>query len=165
MIFGALLTPLIPIPPLIVDHVFYPLQLIATKLAAVLLHLAGVPALLNGNMISVDALLLYVPECCSGIRALLTLMTLVIAYAYLREARVWVRVFLACSAVPVAVAANSSRIFGTGLLVDYWDLDKGERFFHVYSGWLIFLLEVITLFILHRLITSVWPDSPTTKSA
>jgi exosortase len=164
MILGALL---IPIPERIFhhffDHFFHPLQLIATKLAVVLLGVVSVPVSLNGDLIGVGELGLYVPDCCSGIRSLLTLVMLVIAYACLRETRLWVRVLLACSAVPVAVAADTSRIFGTGLLATYWDLNKAGRFFHVYSGWVIFLLELITLFILHRVIVFFWPDSPTTK--
>jgi exosortase len=165
IMIGALLTRMIPMPSLIFDQVVHPLQLMATKLAAVLLRLAGVPVLLNGDFIHLDALLLYVPECCSGIRSLLALVTLALIYGYLIETRIWVRVVLACSAVPVGVAATSFRIFGTGLMSHYWDLDTAERFFHVYSGWLIFVLKLIALFILHRVISFIWKSSPEPKSA
>ena len=161
MMIGALLTPMIPIPLLIV----HPLQLMATKLAVVLLRLAGVPVLLTGDFIHLDALLLYSPECCSGIRSLLTLMTLALIYGYLMETRIWIRVVLACSAVPVGVAATSFRIFGTGLMLHYWDLDAAESFCHVYSGWLVFVVELIALFILHRVISFIWKSSPAPKSA
>ena len=159
MTIGALLTPMIPIPPLIVDQVVHPLQLIATKLAAVLLHLAGIPVLLNGNMMTLDAALdvvtLYV-----RIRFLLTLVMLAIIYGYLLKSRIWLPVVLACSAVPIAVAGASFRIFGTCLMWHYWDLDT-----HVYWGWLIFVLELITLIILHRVISFIWKSSPKPKSA
>jgi exosortase/archaeosortase family protein len=69
-------------------------------------------------------------------------------------------VLLACSAVPIAVAANSFRIFGTGLLVQYWDPDKAEGFFHGFSGWLIFVVSLIMLFTLHRLINWIWKSRP-----
>ena len=36
------------------------------------------------------------------------------------------RWLLALASVPIAVAANSVRIIGTGLLVQYWDPDKAE---------------------------------------
>ncbi|PYX86811.1 MAG: exosortase, partial [Acidobacteria bacterium] len=51
------------------------------------------------------------------------------------------------------VAANSLRIVGTGLLVQYWDPDKAEGFFHAFSGWLIFVVSLAMLFLLHRLVS------------
>jgi exosortase/archaeosortase family protein len=83
------------------------------------------------------------------------------------ETRVWVRVVLALSAVPIAVAANSFRIFGTGLLVQYWDPDKAEGFYHALGGWLIFVVALIMLFALHRVISLVCvsKSGPEVKSA
>ncbi len=68
------------------------------------------------------------------------------------ETRQWVRVALALAWVPIAVAANSLRIVGTGLLVQYWDPDKAEGFFHAFSGWLIFVVSLVMLFLLHQLL-------------
>jgi exosortase len=149
----AVLILMIPIPNLILQQVTFPLQLLASKLATVLLELAGVPVLRQGNVIALASMPLDVAEACSGIRSLLTLVTLAIMYGYLMETRVWVRVVLAISAVPIAVAANSFRIFGTGLLVQYWDPDKAEGFFHLFSGWLIFVVALIMLFAVHRVIS------------
>ena len=58
---------------------------------------------------------------------------------------------LALASIPIAVAANSLRIVGTGLLVQYWDPDKAEGFFHIFSGWLVFVVSLAMLFLLHRL--------------
>ena len=132
--------------------------MLAAKLATALLQLVGVPVLREGNVIVLAAMPLDVAEACSGIRSLLTLVTLAIIYGYLMETRIWVRVVLAVSAVPIAVAANSFRIFGTGLLVQYWDPDKAEGFFHTFSGWLIFVVALIMLFALHRVISSIFID-------
>jgi exosortase/archaeosortase family protein len=76
-----------------------------------------------------------------------------------------VRVLLAFSAIPIAVAANSFRIFGTGLLVQYWDPEKAEGFFHTFSGWLIFVVALLLLFGVHRLITLIWKNSPRVQTA
>jgi exosortase len=104
-----------------------------------------------------------VAEACSGIRSLLTLLTLAIIYGYLTETRKWVRVVLAVAAVPIAVAANSFRIFGTGLLVQYWDPEKAEGFFHAFSGWLIFVVALIMLFAVHRAISLLWGSPEKTR--
>jgi exosortase D (VPLPA-CTERM-specific) len=152
---------LIPIPLVILQKVVDPLQLLVVKMASTLLSLAGVPVSRQGNVIHLSGMLLDVTH--SGIRSILSLMTVAIMYGYLADNRKWVRVVLACSAVPIAVAANSVRIFGTGLLAQYWDPVTAEGFFHVYSGWLIFVVFLIMLFILHRLISRIWKSSPETK--
>jgi exosortase/archaeosortase family protein len=81
------------------------------------------------------------------------------------ETRKWVRVVLALSAVPIAVTANSFRVFGTGLLVQYWDPDKAEGFFHTFEGWLIFVVALIMLFAVHRVISFIWKSSVEVKPA
>jgi exosortase D (VPLPA-CTERM-specific) len=157
----AFLILMIPIPNLILQKATFPLQLLASNLATGRLELVGVPVLRQGNVIVLASMPLNVAEACSGIRSLLTLVTLAIIYGYLMETRIWVRVVLAIAAVPIAVAANSFRIFGTGLLVQYWDPDKAEGFFHTFSGWLIFVVALIMLFALHRLISLVWDPKMT----
>jgi exosortase len=82
----------------------------------------------------------------------MSLATLSIIYGYLAEPRIWIRIILAIASMPIAVAANSLRIVGTGLLVQYWDPDKAEGFFHIFSGWLIFVVSLLMLFLLHRML-------------
>jgi len=162
----AFLILMIPPPTLILQQVTFPLQLLASRLATGLLRLVGVPVLRQGNMIVLAAMPLDVAEACSGIRSLLTLVTLAIIYGYLMETRKWVRVVLALSAVPIAVAANSFRVFGTGLLVQYWDPDKAEGFFHTFEGWLIYVVSLIMLFAVHRVISFIWKSElPEPRSA
>ena len=156
--FRAVLFPLaflllmIPIPEIVFGQITFPLQILASKVAAVLLPLLGVPVLREGNVINLPAMPLEVVEACSGIRSLLSLVTLAIIYGYLVETRTWARVALALASIPIAVAANSLRIVGTGLLVQYWDPDKAEGFFHTFSGWLIFVVALALLFLFHRLL-------------
>jgi exosortase len=148
----AFLFLMIPIPEIVFSQITFPLQILASKVAALLLPLLGVPVLREGNIINLPAMPLEVVEACSGIRSLLSLVTLAIIYGYLVETRTWVRVTLALASIPIAVAANSLRIVGTGLLVQYWDPDKAEGFFHIFSGWLVFVVALAMLFLFHRLL-------------
>jgi exosortase len=148
----AFLILMIPIPALLFNQITFPLQLLASKVAAGTLPLFGVPVLREGNVINLPAMPLEVAEACSGIRSLLSLATLGIIYGYVLETRIWIRVGLALAALPIAVVANSLRIVGTGLLVQYWDPDKAEGFFHVFSGWLVFVVSLLMLFLLHQLL-------------
>jgi exosortase len=155
----AFLFLMVPIPSIVFNQITFPLQLLASKVAATTLPWAGVPVLREGNVINLPAMPLEVAQACSGIRSLLSLTTLAIIYGYLMETRIWIRVTLALASIPIAVAANSFRIFGTGLLVQYWDPDKAEGFFHAFSGWLIFVVSLLMLFLLHHLLR-IGRDSP-----
>ena len=152
----AFLILMIPIPSIIFNQITFPLQLLASKVASAVLPLAGVPVLREGNVIGLPLMQLEVAEACSGIRSLLSLATLTIIYGYLMECRIWIRVLLALASVPIAVAANSLRIVGTGLLVEYWDPEKAEGFFHLFSGWLIFVMSLVMLFALHKLLRTAF---------
>lgn len=162
--FRALLFPwaflflMIPIPVIIFNQITFPLQLQASKVAAFVLPLFGVPILREGNVINLPSMALEVAEACSGIRSLLSLVTLSIIYGYLMEKRLWVRWVLALASVPIAIAANSIRIIGTGLLVQYWDAEKAEGYFHASWGWIIFVLSLLMLYGVHSLIRLAFPE-------
>jgi exosortase len=147
MLFVALLS--IPLPVLIMNHITFPLQLKASELASGLLPLAGVPVLREGNVIQLPAMQLEVAEACSGIRSLMSLFTVAVIYGYFMERGLLRRTILALSAIPIAVAANAARIFGTGLCVQYWDPDKALGFFHEFSGWLMFVVSLSLLYLVH----------------
>ncbi len=160
--FRALLFPwaflllMIPIPAIVFNQITFPLQLLASKVASTTLPWMGVPVLREGNVIVLPAMALEVAEACSGIRSLMSLTTLAVIYGYLMERKVGVRVLLAVASVPIAVAANSFRIVGTGLLVQYWDPEKAQGFFHEFSGWLIFVVSLLMLYLLHRSVRAFW---------
>lgn len=146
----------IPLPAVLFNQITFPLQLLASRMASALLPLAGVPVLREGNVIQLPAMQLEVAEACSGIRSLLSLFTLAVIYGYFLERRTSRRFLLAIASVPIAVAANAARIFGTGLCVQYWDPDKAMGFFHEFSGWLMFLVSLACLYLVHRVTGLFW---------
>jgi exosortase len=154
----AFLLLMIPIPALIFNQITFPLQLLASKVASTTLPWMGVPVLREGNVIILPAMALEVAEACSGIRSLMSLATLAVIYGYLMERRVAMRTVLALASIPIAVAANSLRIVGTGLLVQYWDPDKAQGFFHEFSGWLVFVVSLAMLYLLHAVLRVFWRD-------
>lgn len=148
----AFLSVMIPIPTILFNQITFPLQLLASKVAAAVLPLLGVPVLREGNIIYLPSIPLEVAEACSGIRSLMTLFALAVIYGYLIEKRLWVRWVLAAASLPIAVAANSARIIGTGLLAQYWNPDKALGFFHTFEGWLVFVVAFCMLIGLHALV-------------
>jgi exosortase len=140
----------IPIPAIIFNQITLPLQTMAAESASALLSTCGVPVLRDGNVISLPLMKLEVAQACSGIRSLMSLFTVAIFYGYFLEKSVFRRVLLAAASIPIAIVANSLRIFGTGLCVQYWDPDKALGFFHEFSGWVMFLVSLGCLYVIHR---------------
>jgi len=112
-------------------------------------------------VIVLPAMPLEVAEACSGIRSLMSLTTLAVIYGYFMERSKAVRVLLALASLPVAVAANGLRVVVTGLLVQYWDPDKAQGFFHEFQGWLMFVASLTMLYLLHRVFRMIWPSEET----
>ncbi len=154
----AFLLLMIPIPAIVLNQITFPLQLLASRVAAEVLPLLGVPVLREGNVMNLAAMPLEVAVACSGIRSLMSLVTLAIIYGYLLEKRIWVRCFLALAAVPITVAANDVRIVGTGLLVQYWDPEAAEGYFHASWGLIIFVISLLMLYGLHALLRLLFPE-------
>lgn len=140
----------IPIPAILFSQITFPMQTLASKLASDLLPLFGVPVLREGNVIQLPAMSLEVAEACSGIRSLMSLFTLSVFFGYFLEKSVMRRTVLALASIPIAIAANAVRIFGTGICVQYWNPDKAQGFFHEFSGWVMFIVSFACLFIVHR---------------
>lgn len=157
----AFLVLMIPVPAIVFNQITFPLQLLASKVASTVLPWMGVPVLREGNVIILPAMALEVADACSGIRSLMSLATLAVIYGYLMERKTSVRVLLALASIPIAVAANSLRVVGTGLLVQYWDPDKAQGFFHEFQGWLMFVASLLMLYLLHRGIRMIWPEKET----
>jgi len=148
----------IPFPEIIFNKITFPLQLLASRIASDILPILGVPTLHEGNVIQLPVMKLEVAEACSGIRSLMSLFTLAVFYGYFLERSTARRTLLALAAIPIAVAANVVRIVGTGLCVQYWDPDKALGFFHEFSGWVMFVVSLVCLYLVHRAMRLIAPE-------
>ncbi len=153
----AFLLLMIPIPAIVFNQIAFPLQLLASRCGELTLNAFQIPVLREGNVIQLANTSLEVAEACSGIRSLISLLTLGIVYGYLVEGRIWARALLALATIPVAIAANAFRVAGTGLAAHFYGADAAQGFFHMFSGWLIFLVAFAMLFLLHRLLMLIVP--------
>jgi len=143
---------MIPLPAIIANRIVLPLQFLSSGLATGFMDLCGIPVYREGNVIFLPSITLEVAEACSGIRSLMAMITIAVAYGYLLESKPWRRVVLVVSAVPIAVVANSLRVMASGVLGQYWGRDKAEGFFHLFSGLVIFSFSFLLLWILHTVL-------------
>lgn len=149
----AFLLLMIPIPAIIFNQVAFPLQLLASEVGGSALLTMGVPVLREGNIIVLPTTSLEVVEACSGLRSLISLVTLSIVYGYFTRSRTVARTIIALGMIPVAIAANGLRITGTGVVAHYQGAEAAQGFFHTFSGWLVFLVALAMLFFVERMVS------------
>ncbi|MDQ3819407.1 MAG: exosortase, partial [Acidobacteriota bacterium] len=158
----------LPVPAIIFNKIAFPLQLFASRCAVWAMRLFDIPVLREGNVIELmpkgarATKKLEVVEACSGIRSLMTLLTLAVVFAYLTRPKsdggaggpwqrlksygLWRAVIIVASAVPIAILTNALRVSGTGILAHYYGTEIADGFFHTFSGWVIYIVAFLLLF-------------------
>jgi exosortase len=150
----ALLFLMVPIPAVIYNQLTFKLQLLASRLADSSLEFLAVPVIREGNVLELQNMNLQVVEACSGIRSLLTLTFLSLVYGYFFEKRLWTRVALFLSTIPIAILANGSRVTATGILSQFKP-ELAEGFYHESTGWILFIISLALLVVFHRILVFV----------
>ncbi len=149
-----LLVFMIPLPHFLTQQITLPLQLLSSRLATGMLHLLGVAAVRQGNVIDLGVRQLQVVAACSGLRYILALLALGLIFCYFYQRRPWKAAVLMLAVIPAAIFANALRVAGMGL---YPGLQQG--FWHGFTGWLIFVFCFACLLGLNKVLT--WRESKT----
>ena len=156
----------IPVPTILFNKVAFPLQLFASRCAVWAMRAFDIPVLREGNIIELYPLgsqttkKLEVVEACSGIRSLMTLVTLAVVFAYftgpsdeggaggrrLARFRTLRAVLVVLAAIPIAIITNAARVSGTGVLARFYGTEVADGFFHEFSGWVIYDVAFLLLF-------------------
>jgi exosortase len=150
---------MIPIPAIIFNQITFPLQLLASRFGELSLSMIGIPVLREGNIIQLADMSLEVVEACSGIRSLISMLTLGIVYGWFTDRRIGIRVILAIATIPIAILANGFRVAATGIAAHYYGPQVAQGELHLASGWFIFVIAFLMLFALHRFMRLFAPDS------
>ena len=153
----AFLLLMIPIPAIIFNQIAFPLQLVASQTGEVALRALQIPVLREGNVMILANTSLEVAEACSGIRSLISLLTLGIVYGYFVDARISIRLLIAAATIPVAIVTNALRVAGTGVAAHYYGPEAAEGFFHEFSGLIVFIAAFLLLFGVAKLILVMLP--------
>jgi exosortase len=160
---------MIPVPSIIFNQIAFPLQLLASRVGQAAISTANIPVLREGNVLVLANTSLEVAEACSGIRSLVSLLTLGIVYAYFIDRRLWVRLVIVASTVPVAILTNGARVAGTGIAAHYVGPEAAQGFFHEFSGWVVFVAAFGLILLIRRIVVwgaaRAWPSAATQASA
>ncbi len=169
----------IPIPQIIFNRIAFPLQIYASQTAIWGIRLFTIPSVRKGNIIEIlptgatQIIALEVVEACSGIRSLMTLVTLALVLAYFTRAKnhssgegektfdflknkdFWRAVILMLSAIPIAIFTNAARVTATGVLTFYYGKRATESVWHDLSGWLVYLAALILLILANFIVGKI----------
>jgi exosortase D (VPLPA-CTERM-specific) len=151
-----ILIAMIPLPAYVMQKLTIPLQLISSQLATEFLRTIGIPAYRSGNVIDLGVRQLQVVAACSGLRYILSLLALGAIFCYFFQRRLWKVAVLMASIIPVAIFANAVRVAAMGI----YPVLAEEGFWHVFSGWLIFLSCFALLALLNQLMDFLQPQLP-----
>src|SRR6478735_9275495 len=153
----AFLLLMIPLPAIVFNKIAFPLQLLASQVGESAISAANIPVLREGNVLVLANTSLEVAEACSGIRSLVSLITLGLVFGYFADPRGWVRALIVASTIPVAIISNAARVAGTGILAHYYGPSAAEGFFHEFSGWHVFIVAFVMILAIQRVILRLAP--------
>ena len=151
---------MIPLPAIVFNQIAFPLQLLASRVGEFAIRSADIPVLREGNVLILANTSLEVAEACSGIRSLISLLTLGIVFGYFADGRFWFRTVVALSTIPVAIMANGARVAGTGIAAHRFGVWAAEGFFHEFSGWVVFVVAFALMLALQRILLRLAPPRP-----
>ena len=135
----------VPIPAIILTRVTLPLQFAASSMAETALSGVGVPVLREGNVLVLPNATLQVAEACSGIRSLVSLMTMALVIARFSDRRWPARVAMVLAGIPLAIALNGLRVAITAAATYAFGPVALEGIIHEGLGGLMFVLALAIL--------------------
>lgn len=149
---------MVPVPGVIYYQLVFPLQIVASQLATWALQALHLfPVAREGNILVLNATRLEVAEACSGLRSLLSLLTLAVMYSYFAEKRLRLRAVLWLLVLPIAVAGNAARVVFAAISVELGGASAVEGWAHTLSGLFLFFLSTLLLILCHAGLRRSWP--------
>lgn len=131
-----------PLPNFLNVKLTFQLRLMSSKLAVLMMQAYGMSAFREGNVIDLGFTKLQVVDACSGLRYLFPMIILSILIAYFYKSRLWKKIILIFSSIPLTIITNALRIALTGILSKHFGSKVVEGFFHDFEGWLIFMVTL-----------------------
>jgi len=150
---------IIPLPTFFIDQITLPLQNATTSLVASAMTSFDYEVSRYGHILMIGGLdsppgfhEFVINKDCSGIRFMVALFGLGTLYIYLRALSFRQRFFMIVMIVPLSMLGNFCRVLTTVLLVIYVDPVMAEKFFHDFSGVLVFCFTLAGLFLIEKLL-------------
>lgn len=123
---------------------------IAGRLGTVVLDWTGMPVTFDGRFLRVPGGEWTITEACSGLRYLLTILTVGAVFAYVNFSRPLKRALFLALCVVAAVLMNGFRVWLLVVIGSLTDMKSPLVHDHVWLGWLLFAIMLFALFQMGR---------------
>ena len=136
---------MVPLPRQVVDVVTLNLQVFAARFAGAVLGLLDIPFYQSGVLIELPTITLEVAEVCNGLRFLMALLVLTLAFAQVSQRSLPRKLLLVTSAIPSAILANAVRVATIAVAVHYIGPQMASGFIHNFIAKAVWVLTLIPL--------------------
>ncbi len=143
----VLLLFMVPLPNYLQQMLSAKLQLLSSEIGVAVIRLFGISVYLEGNVIDLGSMKLQVVEACNGLRYLFPLMALGYIAAYLYREKLWKKIVIFLSTIPITVLMNSVRIGLIGVTVEYFGSEAALGVLHDFEGWVVFMISSAVLIV------------------
>lgn len=143
---------MVPLPYIIYDSMAFPLKQFVSWVSVGFMKLIGIAVIRDGNIIMFPSITLEVADACSGIRSLVSILALSVAYASFLQISNLKRWIIILSSVVIAIATNALRVIVTGILANHSGAAAAEGFFHEFAGMSVFALAMGMLLVVGLLV-------------
>jgi exosortase len=120
--------------------------------ATALAHLVGIEAMQQGGEISLQGTTLVVGAPCSGLRSLVAMTTVAVAWIYLVEGRLLGKAAMLAAVVPLVAVSNVLRITILLAVAVLWGQDVALSYYHDWSSPILFLVALGLLLIVGKMV-------------
>jgi exosortase A len=155
---------MIPVPAQIYSTGTIPLQLLVSKVSSAIAFLIGIPIYHEGNLIYLPERTLEVVQACSGLRSMVSLLTLSALIGYFTLKSNVLRSLIFLLSVPTAILVNIIRVLLIIITFHYFNHDLTEGVAHTLLGVIIFVLAMVSLFGAKGVLSN-WDKSATEESS
>ena len=138
---------MVPLPGVLLITCSFHLKMMAASLATAVLNLCGLSAVHAGSTIDVRGASVVVDDTCSGLRSLISLVTLSTLWTSVMPhgSPRWQQLTIVAASIPIALVANMVRIIMLTLLAAVYGPAAAEGFLHYGSGVVVFGVALLVL--------------------
>ena len=144
----------IPPPDSVVAAITQPIKIMISRVAVDLLYALGYPIASSGVTIQIAQFELLVAAACAGLNSIISLSAICLLYVYLRHrSNPAYFLVLVLMIVPVTVFSNFIRVIVLILVTYYLGEATAQGFLHDFAGLLMFVVALLTIFVLDQLVS------------
>ena len=136
---------LVPPPIGILDNLTLPMRYGISVATEAILKVLHYPITREGLLLSIGGHEIFMGQPCSGFRSLITIFSLSLVYVYLAKGGLAKKFILVSSIVPLALFGNLIRVTSVCIATYYLGESAGQKFFHDFSGIVIFVVMIAGL--------------------